>query len=117
MFVLLEHVGAGRTHWDFLLEAPGCELLPTWRLLSDPLTCRGAISAERIADHRPAFLDYEGPLSGDRGRVRRVDRGAAEILRLDDDGLRAALGGELLRGVIEILAGADGWSCRFTPTE
>ncbi len=32
--------------------------------------------AERIADHRPAYLDYEGAISGDRGSVRLLARGS-----------------------------------------
>ena len=33
------------------------------------------IEAERIADHRPLYLEYEGPISGDRGAVTRLARG------------------------------------------
>ena len=33
------------------------------------------LTAHRIDDHRPEYLVYEGPLSGDRGSVRRLARG------------------------------------------
>jgi hypothetical protein len=36
------------------------------------------IRAEELGDHRLAYLEYEGPLSGDRGRVRRYDAGEFE---------------------------------------
>ncbi|UCD76824.1 MAG: hypothetical protein JSV91_07825 [Phycisphaerales bacterium] len=34
-----------------------------------------ALPAVRIADHRPAYLEYEGPISGDRGSVCRLCQG------------------------------------------
>ncbi|WP_146439947.1 hypothetical protein [Crateriforma conspicua] len=36
-----------------------------------PLT----ITATRLPDHRTKYLEYEGPISGNRGSVRRVDSG------------------------------------------
>lgn len=114
VFVLLEHTTADGTHWDLMLEAPGVELLPTWRLLSNPLTCSGPIPAQRIDDHRPLFLEYEGPLRENRGSVRRVDRGVSDIERCDAGGLRARLQGRRLRGWIEVCAQPAGCSCLFT---
>ena len=62
-------------HWDFMLEQAG--VLLTWRLLSEPAV--GAeVRAERLADHRLAYLDYEGPVSGGRGSVVRWDYGTYE---------------------------------------
>lgn len=67
-FVILEH-NHPFLHWDFLVEGP--ELATTWRLMREP--CVGEpILAEPIADHRLMYLDYEGPVSGDRGHVERV---------------------------------------------
>lgn len=59
-------------HWDLLLETG--ETCRTWRLLSPPDT-PGQIAAEALADHRPFYLDYEGPVSGGRGTVAVWDRG------------------------------------------
>jgi hypothetical protein len=59
-------------HWDLLLEAG--ESCRTWRLLDDPAG-PGPWRAEAIADHRPFYLDYEGPVSGNRGQVTAWDRG------------------------------------------
>ncbi len=36
----------------------------------------------RLANHRPAYLDFEGPISGDRGFVTRVARG--EVVAVHD---------------------------------
>lgn len=63
-------------HWDFLLEDG--ETLRTWRLPNDPCQ-RGVMPAEEIAPHRRLYLDYEGPVSGGRGTVRRVGAGIANV--------------------------------------
>lgn len=73
-FVILHHRQEGSEHWDLMLERG--EVLWTWRLDRDPLDPRNyPIPAERIGDHRKAYLTYEGPISGGRGTVRRVDQG------------------------------------------
>ena len=48
----------------------------------DELHAGQRLEAARIADHRPAYLTYEGPVSGDRGTVRRLARGT--VVRLDE---------------------------------
>lgn len=58
-------------HYDLFLESGST--LATWRLSAPPET--GAVDAARIADHRIDYLDYEGPVSGDRGTVRVHARG------------------------------------------
>ncbi len=134
MFALLEHrLGCGTSpdaggsvdeaddvsvHWDLLVEMPASGAqeaqqaagrLPTWRLACCPLDERsGEIPAERIQDHRPLYLEYEGLISGGRGAVRRLDRGSALVERLDDNGLVAAFAGSRLRGRYEIVRAADG---------
>ena len=108
MFALLEHTAPDGIHWDLIIEVPGRELLPTWRLLRHPLEHTGEIPAEPIADHRPHFLHYEGELSGDLGRVRRLDRGEAAVERYEAGDLVADLAGDHLRGRFEIAVAADG---------
>lgn len=59
-------------HWDLLLEAgDSCR---TWRLSAVPQVDVD-IAATPIADHRLLYLDYEGPVSGNRGIVECWDRG------------------------------------------
>jgi len=70
-FVLLEH-DHPFLHWDLMLE--NGDTLQTWRLDSVP-SGAAVISAEPLPDHRIAYLDYEGPVSRDRGTVKRVDAG------------------------------------------
>ena len=113
-FVLLEHDHPTR-HWDLMLEVGA--VLWTWRIDANP--CLGApCRAVRIADHRPLYLDYEGPVSGDRGRVNRVAGGEYEweedspgwlvvLLRGENLSARLTLGRE--PGVeVDLLAGATG---------
>lgn len=75
-FALLEHSWDG-VHWDLLLERGG--VLRTWALDGVP-----ALGVERLGrplpDHRLVYLDYEGPISGDRGSVRRVDGGEYGVI-------------------------------------
>jgi hypothetical protein len=106
MFVVLEHTvptaEGVAVHWDFLIELAGQERLAAWRLARDPLASAGSVPAERLPDHRPLYLDFEGELSGNRGRVRRVERGSATIERLAGDEVSVLLEGTRLRGRFEI---------------
>ena len=54
-------------HWDLMLDTG--ETLRTWRL--EP-ALPGVIRAEPLGNHRRAYLDYEGPVSGNRGSVQRL---------------------------------------------
>lgn len=84
------------THWDLMLERNG--VLRTWALEREP-GAQSTISARQLADHRTAYLDYEGPVSGNRGRVSRWDAGtyavvseSAASLTLRLDGARGLTG-------------------------
>ena len=93
-FVILEHDWPA-LHWDLMLESG--EVLRTWRLAAPPEDPDGAVDAEPSFEHRLHYLDYEGPVSGNRGTVRRWDAGAYRLdheqpgrLRIWFDGLRIA---------------------------
>jgi hypothetical protein len=81
-FALLYHAmeaTAGRhDHWDLMLEHGGG--LVTFELLRLP-TGKELFEARRLADHRLAYLEYEGHISGNRGNVVRLDRGRYRELR------------------------------------
>lgn len=98
-------------HWDFLVEAGGA--LRAWRLLAEPAA--GAdVPAEPNFDHRLLYLDYEGPLSGDRGTVTRWDAGSCEWLADESDGAGFELRGLKLAGRAAITRDGDSWVWRFT---
>jgi hypothetical protein len=71
-FVILEH-DHPTLHWDLMLEAG--DVLQTWRLANPPEIGSNPIEAMALGDHRIAYLEYEGHISGNRGTVRRWDVG------------------------------------------
>ena len=88
-------------HWDFMLEAEGS--LRTWALEVAPEPGI-EIAAQELADHRLDYLEYEGPISGDRGSVSRWDAGAYEMIADDSAPTQAChwrvrLHGQRLQGV------------------
>src|SRR4051794_28972290 len=93
-FVILEHDWPTR-HWDFLLEAGS--VLRAWRFLVEP-TPGCVVPAEANADHRLFYLDYEGPVSGDRGNVTRWDAGTFDWLSDRADCVEVELRGRKLTG-------------------
>jgi hypothetical protein len=113
-FVILEH-DSPELHWDFMLQSG--DVLRTWRLEKAPGQAGEEIAARRIADHRPFYLDYEGPVSGDRGIVRRWDSGWYEEGTAPPGGaaILLHLEGSRLRGeaILEKRAGEE-WLFRFS---
>lgn len=76
------------THYDLMLEMG--DVLWTWAI--EELPKAGLIlSALRLNDHRKDYLDYEGEISGNRGRVTRMMSGTFRILRNENPNAIAAL--------------------------
>ena len=102
-FVVLEH-DHPELHWDFMLENAG--VLKTWRLPEFPPVDGQKLAAQAIADHRLHYLDYEGPVSGNRGRVVRCDRGSYEVrgeaTALVEDRIQLTLAGSRLCGIFAL---------------
>jgi hypothetical protein len=113
-FVVLLHetppgYSRGR-HYDLMLEQGGA--LWTWALEALPEVDGPAVPAERLADHRLAYLDYEGDIAGKRGHVSRIDRGTWEAGGGDSAGLLFCLKGDLLYGELTLSppsADSDHW--------
>lgn len=105
-FAILEHDWPA-THWDFLLEAG--PVLRAWRLLAEPAAGR-VVPAEANADHRLLYLDYEGPVSGDRGTVRRWDAGTFDWLADTPERIEIVLRGTKITGRCAI----EGTRCEFS---
>lgn len=110
-YVILEH-DHPRRHWDFMLEAG--PVLRTWRLSAPPEASQ--VAAEASFDHRPAYLDYEGPISGGRGRVSRWDSGIFSWLVDNPEEVTVALDGRRLRGIARLQFQPSGaWTLTFEP--
>jgi len=118
-FVVLHHdfpAGhARRPHWDFMLEwGP---VLRTWAVASEPAEAAD-LEAEALPDHRLAYLDYEGPVSDDRGSVTQWDAGEYELVSQREDELILQLHGRRLRGNLSLRREEPGhfWRVSFSAT-
>jgi len=120
--VLLRHtLPDGSWHHDWLIERPGgAGGADERRLIAFRVRPRidregvEAFPAERIADHRAVYLEYEGPISGGRGAVERVAAGEASLLGETPRSVRVRVrfpGG--LSGELEGVAREEGWWFRI----
>jgi hypothetical protein len=115
-FVILEH-DHPELHWDLMLQAG--ETLRTWRLARRPEKPGDVIEATAIGEHRPMYLDYEGPVSGGRGRVIRWDHGTykeetAGIIH-SEECIVVRLEGKHLQGLAVLdRIGGDRWNFRLS---
>lgn len=109
-YVILEHDYPER-HWDLMLECGAA--LRTWRLLVRPDPGR-TVPAQASFDHRLAYLDYEGPVSGGRGCVQRWDQGSFQWLTpeagREAERVAVLLQGERLHGLAVLEQTAAGWT-------
>lgn len=72
-YVVLHHEDIAEPHFDLMIESsPGGGLL-TWRSSSWPIDAE--VQLIQLGEHRRDYLEYEGPISGDRGFVKRVAGG------------------------------------------
>jgi hypothetical protein len=110
-FVILEHDHPER-HWDLMLEADG--VLRTWRLHAPPRPGH-AVDATPSFDHRLAYLDYEGPVSGGRGTVQRWDAGTFEWDTETDDQKAFLLRGVRIQGRARLDRTGETWSFLCEP--
>ncbi len=100
--VLLHHQLPDKSwHVDWMMERrdekaslASARGLITFRLPKrvDELAEDAAMEAEHIGDHRRAYLEYEGEVSGARGSVRRLAQGEIIAVETLSQGPRAAIG-------------------------
>lgn len=103
-FALLEHDWP-HLHLDLLLEWGGSLL--TWRLPAEILNF--PMRATSLDRHRIAYLEYEGPISNNRGSVRRVDRGGLRWLVMTEVLYLVELEGERLNGRYRLHKANSDW--------
>jgi DNA polymerase Ligase (LigD) len=103
-FALLEHHRDG-VHWDLLLEVG--EVLRTWAI-DEAIVAGRTLPARALADHRRVYLEYEGPIPGGRGWVRRVDGGTYEPRAWTPDRVEVVLSGGQLVGRAELFRMGEG---------
>jgi hypothetical protein len=94
-FTILEHDNPRGKHWDLMLEMG--ESLKTWALAVAPAS-NVEILCQSLPDHRLVYLDFEGPLAGDRGSVTRWDSGTFQFQQQGDTEYVVELSGDKLHG-------------------
>ena len=88
-YVVLHHTGIDEPHFDLMLELiPGSEL-STWRLPHWPPLAGDQFTP--LPKHRRDYLEYEGPVSGDRGQVKRIAAGTCTLVEQSEKKLIVAL--------------------------
>jgi hypothetical protein len=109
-FCLLHHTGwPGRLdHYDLMLQiADGIDdrdhVLKTFSILQNELPdgLRGGSLVVPCPDHKRLYLDYEGPVSGGRGSVTRIDSGGLEFVKKSEKNIEEMhfrLDGKILNG-------------------
>jgi len=113
--VIHEHSGYGELHYDLMLSLG--ESLATWRLPKPPLGLQPGdeIPARKLPDHRKAYLTYEGPVSGNRGAVKILDKGTCDPLGELSDRWEIRFLGRRIRGrweLVQIEPESDSWLLR-----
>lgn len=134
-FVVLDHQPGpkfGRTataHWDWMFEID--QRLRTWASAPlDRFDRETRVACESLPDHRIAYLQIQGLLSGQRGLIRQVLAGQMQIRHHSADRLDVVLqwvsGGRpgtaavtIQRTAVERSSSPDarceGWSLLFVP--
>jgi hypothetical protein len=107
------------SHWDFMLEVG--ERLRTWALprlprgweaaraatahvspACAPTSTESAVVATPLADHRIDYLHEEGPLTGNRGEVHRIDAGDFDTIAENSQSWTLTLYGGLVHGEVTL---------------
>ena len=110
-FVILHHTGIEQPHFDLMFESSPGSMLITFRLPAWPLT--QPVAVEKLADHRRDYLAYEGPLSGNRGAVKRVAGGPFHFRTQSEDALALDLDNAIR---LSLTKTPTGWSARVDQT-
>lgn len=116
-FVILFHAHPTEgDHYDLMIEDGAS--LATWRIEQSPdsLAAGQSIACQPIGDHRLAYLEYEGPVSGDRGHVTRHDAGNCTMSDRSSSPTRLLFDGGRLKGrfVMErVESTPDQWRLRL----
>ena len=102
-YVVLRHEDVPEPHFDLMFESESGGDLATWRSPVWPL--QDQTKLVHLGEHRRAYLEFEGPISGGRGQVRRVAAG----------NFRWVMKGRLLT-IIQLLAPQSTWLIGSEPT-
>lgn len=102
-------------HWDLMLQVG--DHLRCWALERAPNEIVDQ-AVDALQDHRLAYLDYEGPVSGERGSVSRHDQGEYETITDEVNELVVLLRGNRMQGTLTLRresAADQRWRLSFVP--
>jgi hypothetical protein len=88
-----------------MVEIDGLDALLTWKIAKrdiDLLFKGDLVKAEKLPDHRKAYLAYEGPVNMGMGIVKIFDSGDCRTLLKEDNKLVFELEGKILAGNIRL---------------
>lgn len=93
-----------KNHYDLMIEKN--ESLITWQIeekdLIDILNGK-IINVKKIQDHRKVYLDYEGPITCDRGYVEIFDTGEYEEIEWNNLNIILNFFGKKITGKLQII--------------
>ncbi len=96
--------------WGDVLRTWELPELPTeWAKVIGVSKSSDQVLAAPLADHRIAYLDFEGALTGNRGSVTRCDRGEFEVIDESPTVIEIKLRGERLVGGVRLERDASDW--------
>lgn len=100
--LLLHTMPDGSWHFDWLFEpTAGAAALQSFRVVDRIDAAEPPATFEAVATppHRPVYLIYEGPISGDRGTVAQVACGRISVEWSSADGTELGVGLDWGNGV------------------
>jgi hypothetical protein len=88
-YVVLHHTGIENPHFDLMVELQFGSDLATWRVAHWPPKPDDTFVA--LPNHRRDYLEYEGPVSNNRGEVKRITSGELNVVTRSAKGLNVSL--------------------------
>jgi hypothetical protein len=116
-FVVLRHEGIPDPHFDLLFDLTSGNDLATWRSPNWPIS--QPMTLVRLKDHRRIYLEYEGPISKNRGFVKRIASGTCQFIQTADASHISVQNMSRLSGLVSDFtmtrAQGDAWQASPTP--
>lgn len=97
-YVVLYHDGIPDPHYDLMFEMEPGALLTTWRSPVWPIANRVRLAP--LSPHRRDYLEYEGPVSGNRGYVTRAACGTFRQRKPESQTWELLLEGSAVEGLL-----------------
>jgi len=102
-FVIHHHITVDN-HYDLMVERGNT--LITWQIpenIFNQFKSGSEIEAEKIQDHRKKYLEYQGPVSCDRGRVQIFDSGEYSDIIWNNEEIKINILGNRIQGLLSII--------------